>query len=403
LGLIASAGALSLIKLLSGATEYPQIREKFQIYLALFEMANFILIFLIAQALNLKRALWIAALIVVLPSAWAGGALWTQIDVVQQFFLLLCVFFLILTIQWENVRDPRRTVFLAAGFAGMLAFVLTKQPAIFSLAALAFLLGLAVLKLWKTESRGTLLTAAVSMLCIATFFMFLDTRLDVPEGYGGSSYLYMWLGGASSQGSISGNGFNIWMLLGKPMGSSSKEPFECVSLGTHEVCLTPFHSGLFLYVVYILGLSAVYSVLCLRLTKHGAQLENGNTLIIASLLLFLAQSNLGFNVLLAGTHERYLYNFYPFLLLSGFYFYQIGSLSWRSILFFTVAACSYGGFVYSMHHELSGFLFAFRRHEFLATIHLMLMIYLLLFSFSVLQSTTHLAESHSQGLGVSPV
>jgi hypothetical protein len=399
-GIIASAGALSTLKTLLGAEDYSQLVHRFQFYLAIFDAFNFILVWLLARALKLKYPLAISLLIALLPSSWAGGALWGQIDNVSQFFLLACVLCLVLVTQSNSDRlILRSTFFCALGLFALVAFVLTKQLAVFSLPAVLPLVFLACLRLWTsgTKLHGGIAASSALLLGIA-FFGFLDSRLEVPSTFRqsafrllnhGSGYLFVWLGGGSSHGNvISVNGFNIWMFLERDMWSSSEEPFYCLRLRDYEFCLTPLYSGVVLYSSYILALSASYITLFLRpMLDRGFRDEIQIRFILATLMLYLAQVNLGFNVFLTGTHERYLYHCFPFLILSAFYFQEhTNLLSWPSTVFFVAVATLYGGFILLVP-RFSAHLSLLRLYEFNAAIHLVLLIYLFILSFRLPNSS----------------
>ena len=336
-GIVASAGALSTLKTLFEVDGYPQLIHHFQFYLAIFDALNFVLVWRIARALELKYALGIGLLIAALPSSWVGGALWDQIDDVSQFFLLASVL-CFLTVTLSNSDKPRwHSVgcFLLGVFA-LVSFILTKQLAVFSLPAVVPLALVAGLRLWTsgTKIHGAI-AAGSAVLSGVALFWFLDSRLEVPSIYHGSSYLFAWLGGSTKHAeAISGNGFNIWIFLGRDVWSSSKQPFYC--LRDTQFCLTSFHSGLMLYGVYLLALSTFYITLILKLLQRGGLRDQTRTrFILAVLILYIAQANLGFNVLLTGTHERYLYHCFPFLILAACYFAEYTDLiSWRSIVFF---------------------------------------------------------------------
>jgi hypothetical protein len=397
-GIIASAGALSTLKTLLGAEDYPQLVHRFQFYLAIFDALNFILVWLLARALKLKYALAVSVLIAALPSSWAGGALWGQIDDASQFFLLACVLCLVTGIQSNSDKLNFRSVTCCVlGLLALVAFVLTKQMAVFSLPAVLPLAFLACLRLWTSGRKlvGPMAAASAILLCVA-FFEFLDSRLEVPLTfqhpalpplYHASSYLFIWLGGGSSHGNvISVNGFNIWMFLERDMWSSSKEPFYCLRFRDYEFCLTPFHSGAVLYCGYIVILSASFIAFFLRpLLGGGFRDEMKMRFVLATIILYLAQVNLGFNVFLTGTHERYLYHCFPFLILSAFYFLENTQLlSWYSTVFFIVAATLYGGFILLVP-RMSPYLSLLRLYEFYAATHLVLLIYLLILSFRLPQ------------------
>jgi hypothetical protein len=420
-GVIASAGALSTLKTLLGVEDYSQLIRPFQFYLAIFDAFNFVLVWLLARALKLKYALAISLLIAALPSSWAGGALWGQIDDVAQFFLLACVLcFVTVTQSNSNKLSLRSVSCCVLGLLALVAFVLTKQLAVFSLPAVLPLAVLACLRLWTsgTKLHGAMATGSALLLGIA-FFVFLDSRLEVPTIfqhpavgplYHGSGYLFVWLGGGSSHNNeISVNGFNIWTFLDRDMWSSSKEPFYCLRLRDHEFCLTPFHSGFALYGSYILALSAFYITLFFRpLLVRGFHDETQIRFMLATFVLYLAQVNLGFNVFLTGTHERYLYHCFPFLILAAFYFSEnTDLLSWPSTLFFVAVATVYGGFVLLVP-RLSSRLSLLRLSEFDAAIYIVLLVYLFILSFRLVNSsilhisTRDSAAGKSSGEGVAP-
>ena len=235
-------------------------------------------------------------------------------------------------------------------------------------------------------------------------------RLEVPSIFRHSGYLFVWLGGGSSHNNeISVNGFNIWTFLDRDMWSSSKEPFYCLRLRDHEFCLTPFHSGFALYGTYVLALSAFYITLFFRpLLVRNFRDETQIRFMLATFVLYLAQVNLGFNVFLTGTHERYLYHCFPFLILAAFYFSEhTDLLSWPSTLFFVAVATVYGGFVLLVP-RLSSRLSLLRLSEFDAAIYIVLLVYLFILSFRLVNSsilhisTRDSAAGKSSGEGVAP-
>jgi hypothetical protein len=378
-GALASAGALYALKTIVGIGEYSKIVNYFRFYLAIFDALNFLLICLLGKALKLKYPLQVGLFIAVLPSSWVGSALWGQIDGVTQFFLLVCILCLVLDIQSTPDRNGLRSIVCFTGaLLALAAFVMTKQLAIFSLPALAALVLLASFNLWTINRRyAVILPATFLLACV--FFRFIDSRFQVPPDYYGSGYLFVWLAGGIGHGdNISGNGFNIWTFLGRDMWSSSRESFACVRLSDHRFCSTPFHSGLALYGLYVLALTTIYTALCWRL--QGSRYKRRIQLILATLIMYLGQVNLGFNVFLTGTHERYLYHCFPFLILAAFYFFeQTELMSWHVVLFLVVVATIYGGFVYwVLSPSLPN------PHGFVATIHLILLIYLFAFSLKLL-------------------
>jgi hypothetical protein len=119
---------------------------------------------------------------------------------------------------------------------------------------------------------------------------------------------------------------------------------------------------------------------------------------MAFVCLFHRVSYLGFNVLLSGTHQRYLYVGYPFLLLGLIWFYSQKIVISRPVLLASLfAAFTYGCFIYSQisnayliqSQQYLGFkeppsmpmlpqwLSLLERHHFLAAVHLFILIVLL--------------------------
>ena len=340
IGLLLSAGTIAEIKQITGANEVSDLAYYFRYILAFFDACNFIILVLIARALQIRYPVVISLVIAALPSSWVGGALWGQIDGISQFFLLSTVFCLVESIQSNSLHRTIRPIsFFFVALVTLGAAVLTKQLTIFSIVGLMPLALLAFIKLWSL-SRLHKLAAIGSLFLAAALFVVVDTRLAV-HGYLGSSYLFVWIGGGSNHDEvISGNGFNIWMLLNRDMWSSSRVPFYCVTPFAKEICLTPHLSGLVLYGLYMLLLGAFFSVLSWRaLTPLGFRDQTQLSFVLVSFILFLAQVNLGFNVFLTGTHERYLYHFFPFLLLASFFLLERSSLlSWRSVSSYLGAA-----------------------------------------------------------------
>jgi hypothetical protein len=313
------------------------------------------------------------------------GALWGQIDSISQFFLLTCLLcFVTVTLSHSAKLSMRAVVYWTFGIFALVAFVLTKQLAIFSLpVVLAFIL-LACRSLWTSATKFQGVVAISSVLFGIALFGFLDTRLEVPSTFWHSGYLFVWLGGGSSQGNmISRNGFNIWTFFEKDIWPTARQSIYCQQVVGHEFCLTPIRSGIALYISYILVLSVLYITAFLRpILIRGCRDERQTRFIIATLMLYLAQANLGFNMLLTGTHERYLYHCFPFLILAGVYFQEFsGLLSWRAVLFFAGVATIYGGFVLSVLHWPYQLHPLTRLHEFVAVVNFILLIYLLILTF----------------------
>jgi hypothetical protein len=260
--------------------------------------------------------------------------------------------------------------------------ILTKQLSLFSLPCLAF--GVAVVAIqmvgrWRWRGFFTVLASWAAVIGASVF---LDRLFAVARRYYGSSIAYVWMSGGSNHGDkIAGNGFNIWVLLGRNPASPSVTPFATFHLGSHEIPLTPSQCGHALFLL----VSLVVVVLFLRvqglqwLQRPWASFSDlGLQRFLSTLVFADGLQNLAMAVTLAGTHERFLYHGYAFLLLAGFRLWQKPRMiSGRAAALLIVSAAIYGAFVFSVIGDLTNYLFPIRRLEFMATLHLMLLIVLL--------------------------
>jgi len=110
------------------------------------------------------------------------------------------------------------------------------------------------------------------------------------------------------------NGFNIWVFLHRDLSGPSHQPFFFFSKYAFLKTLSPYNISIFLF----LALVAVLSIsTLLRLRNH---YKNGDTFftkeVLLNFILYLAIASFCFNVLITRTHKRYLFHFYPFLLLA---------------------------------------------------------------------------------------
>lgn len=384
IGLMLSAGVIHVIDTLGAGLDRETVRLLFRDYLAVFDALNFLLFIALARSLRLSRPVAVALGLAVTPSTWVGGAHWGQIDNVGLFFCLLATMGFIRS--WQALEDHRQR---AAGrraaawqwlaWLSLALYLLSKQLAIFSV---PFFLLLALLTLRFSIDRLRWLGLGASLAGMAFFllaFRYFDTLFRVPEGFHDSSYWFVWTSGGSDHANqISRNGFNIWMFLGRDMESSSHANFLNFQIWKWRDHLSPYKAGLILYFLYVAGLLAVTMMRVLRggpalMSKSGGAPGHGN--LIAVLLLFHALCHLGFNVLLSGTHERYLYLGYPYLLMAAWWFFTgRRGFGGRLTAFCFLAAAAYGGFVFSVNGSLSPLLFPLRRPEFLASLHLFLLV-----------------------------
>ena len=231
-------------------------------------------------------------------------------------------------------------------------------------------------KFWQNWKRKGLIVIGITLGVFAATFYWFDHTLAISDKFFGSSYYYIWTGGdINSRYIISANGFNIWIFLGRDPSSSSRIPFSLLWDNDFALNISPYDLGIAFYVAWSLFLLGTLIVIAKKLLRNSFvnPLET-HPLLMAILFLYYGLSQLGFNVLLTGTHERYLYNGYPFLLLAGAWFFMKRLVfTWRLIGLTFLSAFIYGCFVFSIIGPLPGVFFAFSRHEFLASLHLFLL------------------------------
>jgi hypothetical protein len=381
-GALAGGGAMGVLRAVFRPGDTDTLHHLFRYYLAFFDVIQFFLVAAIVRLLGVRKP-WRAALIIrAVPSSWVGGPIWGQLEGITQCFLFLAV--LGMAWAWRSIARERfvrasLSFWLATG-ACMLA-ILTKQLSIFSLPLLGFGVAVAAMQMVGRWRWRGLLTVLATWAAVIGASVFLDRLFTVASRYYGSSLAYVWMSGSNHGDKIAGNGFNIWVLLGRDPASSSLTPFATLHLANHDIPLTPSHCGHALFLL----VSLVVVVLFLRI--HGLQWlqrpwapfsDLGLQRFLSTLVFADGLQNLAMAVTLAGTHERFLYHGYAFLLLAGFRLWQKPRMiSGRTAAVLVVSAAAYGAFVYSLIGDLTNYLFPVRRLEFMATLHLVLLIVLL--------------------------
>ncbi len=345
LGALASAGAMAGIRRLQAASGWTGLdtRQLFRVYLAAVEGLCVVLLFEILRRLGVPHPAWLAAGMYLLPSSWAGGAVWGQIDVVATLFALAAALsFLAVTL--TAASSPRAdTVAMAAGAAALVGAFATKQTAFFSLPGLLALGACATAAIVHRHGAAPAARAAGLAVAVAlVLFLGLDRLLlEPPAGHRGIT-TYVWTTGAWHTNKLSGNGPNVWTFLGRPNASSSDVPF-LLSLTPRQVGDALFAGVVVLLLTLLVG--AVWRTIVdrRRFATHTLWLS-------AVLLVFTGLTNLAMGILIAGTHERHMVQAFPFLLL-GLIALAHDRPSGTSRLLVTVAVAAavvYGAFVYGI-------------------------------------------------------
>ena len=380
-GTILSAGVISTIRKLLPELSEEEIPRIFKGYLTVFDILSAVLLAVILGLLELPNPFFFSLLIYLLPSTWAGAALWGQIDNITQFFIRLSIAGFLISMKngWSrpdcrNSSGCRKS--LAAYAMGVLGFfcgILTKQTFVFSMPGLLvfwFMATCSILIVYGKSCRRSLLL--VSLLG-GLFFFIPEIFIRVPDSYIHQPVVIFQEPLNPYGDKISGHGFNVWMFLGRPMDSSSGIP---ICLG-----VSPRHAG---YALYLFFLVFLWWRLIRPLSRYLKQVRVGIpgaapvTTVAALIIVAIGMSNLGFNVLLTGTHDRYLYHTYPFLIAGFLYFRgRVVGIGWRSIVYLAAAATVYGGFICArLDVTLNPLLIPGRIHFFLTAVHLILLVWL---------------------------
>jgi hypothetical protein len=327
----------------------------------------------------------IGLMLLILPSTWAGAAVWGQIDNISLFFILLSTIFvfkswLAININKKNQKIWQSGIWLILASLSICLCILTKQLNIFSLPFLMILFCVTAWKFWENFNFRGIFLLAFSLMILAISFRYIDTLLEIPAQYYHSSYWFVWKEGSQQGDQISGNGFNLWVFLARNMRSSSHISLFNFKIGSWQHGISPYQAGIFLYSTFLSFLifgafKGISQVLKRRI--YVEEKDKAGNFLMALLCLFHGLSHLLFNIFLSGTHERYLYVGYPFILIAAIWFYiNKIAVSWRLILFLFFTASAYGYFVFSIIKRIP-ILFPLQSQQFLASIHLFLLVLIL--------------------------
>ncbi|MFN8382157.1 MAG: hypothetical protein U0V02_09470 [Anaerolineales bacterium] len=317
-GTLASAGIMHWM----GISKFKYIVAPFRYYLAMVDALNVLAAYFIMTRLKIKYApLW-AGLIGLLPSSWMGTSAWGQIDGVGQ-MLIMAIIILIVWFNTSSKENKARYYFfvIAAGLLMSMA-ALTKQLILFSLISLGFMV---LVNIWLYSRKPA--TVISSLLIFAFAFvipiLLIDLNLNLKSPY--LSHLQYVLATGSQHGdTISSFGFNIWTFLAKDPRGSSHIPLGFHLGSTTLFSVIPYSTGIFLFLLLNVFLLFVYTKYFYRQYAYGIRFFSAENILL--LLLHLALVNLSFNLFLTGTHERYLYHFYPFIIIAclGLSFFKRG-------------------------------------------------------------------------------
>lgn len=366
LGMAFSAGAVDWL----GIRDFDGMMGLFRYYLAFIDLLNVVVLYYLLKTLKVKDAAFWAGLVGLLPSSWIGASYWGQIDNVGQFFILA---FFLAAAKLNEIPEPKswRSYLLAFMLGFLLScLAMTKQLVFFSMISLGSM-AVANIMLVSRRWMSTFFALVVLAVSFAAPILLVDAGIRYDPRY--LSHLHYILATGSSHGdTISSFGFNIWTFFTSNPFGNSHEP-----LPVFGVTLIPYKAGITLFLASILALTIAAVYFHIREYKKG---NDGFThKHLAFWLVHLALVNLSFNLVLTGTHERYLYHFYPFAIAAALFIQKMDGLN-RFILL--GGAVFYGLFLYGY---LTGYNMYFGQfpYRFMTVIHA----YLLMFYAGILMKT----------------
>lgn len=323
IGLLSSTGLLKLLNNDIG---------QYLIALSFIDLINVILVYFILKNLNVKYSgIW-SFVIAMIPSTWAGGAIWGQIDNIGQGLILAIVLTLCIFNRKQLVFKKFNFLLIIIGLL-FSAALLTKQILLFSLLAIFPL----IIQLMLIHTRFNTLRFLKKLLLFGVIIIapiiVIDSWLNLPAENPWSHLQTVYFKGSEHMNKISGNGFNIWVLFFNDL------------LYDSSTTLFLFFSP------KVIGL-IIFSLVFIHLTYHfftqNNQSESKKSLI--NFLWYLALVNLSFNIFLTGTHDRYLYHFYPFLIIAVIAAEKELNILIKNkeLYIIMLGACLYGAFILSI-------------------------------------------------------
>lgn len=339
LGTMFSGGVMDWM----GKRDFKDIVAPFRYYLVTVDGLNVLAAWFLMKNLKIANApLW-AGVIGLLPSSWIGTSVWGQMDGVGQFLIFL---FSILLVRFNTRERTRGQYYLFVSLAALLLsfMLLTKQLVYFSLFALGLIL-LANIVTYSRRPGEIVFSVLVAAILFVLPLAAIDLNLSLKPPY--VSHLQYILATGSKHGdTISSVGFNVWVFFADDLLGSSRAPLPIRSGSTTLFSITPYPAGITLF----LTLTAFF---VFRFARHlwknpspGIRRFQPRTILL--LLVFLALVNLTFNLTLTGTHERYLYHFYPFILIACLGLMTRSKWFNRATLAaLLVGASFYGAFLYA--------------------------------------------------------
>ncbi len=326
-------------------------------YLSLVESLNTLLFYKILTLLNVKKAKLISLIFMFLPSTWAGASIWGQIDHVGLTFILLLLIILLKLLNPVESKNYLLHIFI--GFFIYLA-LFTKQILVLPLLPL----GLFLLYRFSFK-KGGLKNFIFQFLGFLIPFFSFELFLKLPADSTLTHYEHILKTGSSHINIVVQHGVSIWnFFFDNDLVSAHTRLFNFMSV--KEI-------GLILSITFLM----IITFLFFKVIKY----LDTKKLQFGFLAFYVALCNLAVNLFLSGIHNRYLYYFYPFLLLAFCCLPQIFKSTFDRVLL-VIGSISYGIFILSFPTKwLSGGELFFHEitiyHRALAGLHILIFFRLL--------------------------
>ncbi len=331
-GTLTSSGVAWLYLQLTSPSTLHDFALTFRFFLAIFDLLNLVVFFLILRGLSMRYALTATLAFALLSSTRVGGALWGQIDTISQLFLSSAFLAGIASLKAINADFSKK---LSASphsayrmhilmTAALCLAVLTKQLVAFTLPSLCVVWVVCFWLLLQSSHRVKMLFGnALVILCA----VLLDQILTIPPGYWGSSLLYVLLQGSDHGDLICVHGFNIYSLFALDQWSSSHIQHSFELWDKLVITGAPYSIGNTLFLGASASCALLLVLLYIRWRRQGAahKVTDAYRRLIVLSLFYAGFCNLSANVFLTGTHERYLFHYGFFMVpaLLALYRYRI--------------------------------------------------------------------------------
>lgn len=199
-GILWICGPAWVLERLGATLDFPVFRTVLKATLVCWEIALIPTLAGLARALGHTRPRTLALLVAALPSTWAVGALFGQIDVIGTTLLIAAAWALV------RFRQHGRPAALALGVLMLALALLTKQLTWFSAPAL-ITLALAGLRRHRRPALWAFALAAPLLLFVA------DPFLELPAGFHSHLHFILTGGGSSHGDEVVASGASVWSIF----------------------------------------------------------------------------------------------------------------------------------------------------------------------------------------------